>query len=68
MRGRLPIVNRRDLFAEKIISMSGSRYKVVLIWYRKIALAQKFRLHVISRHHYIHANHFERVEVVHIVF
>ena len=39
IRGRLQLVNRRDPFAERIISMSGSAYKAELVWYKKIVIA-----------------------------
>jgi hypothetical protein len=39
MRGRLQLLNRRDPFAERIISMSGSPYKAELAFYKKIVIA-----------------------------
>jgi hypothetical protein len=39
MRGRLQLLNRRDPFAERIISMSGSPYKAELALYKKIVIA-----------------------------
>ena len=39
MRGRLQLDNRRDPFAERIISMSGSPYKAELALYNKIVFA-----------------------------
>lgn len=38
MRGRLQLVNRSDPFAEKIISISGSRYKAEVVWYKKVVI------------------------------
>jgi hypothetical protein len=36
MHGRLQLVTRRYPFAEKIMTMSGSRYKAQMVWYKKI--------------------------------
>jgi hypothetical protein len=41
MHGRLQLVTRRYPFAEKIITMSGSRYKAQIVWYQKIGTVFK---------------------------